>query len=190
MLESEKFKRSQNAKCYAYILAFVVFQVAVILIFSLTVMRVKTPSVRLRSVQVQSLNINDNTTNPHFDMTLVAEIAIRNKNFGHFRFDNAAANVTYGGVTVGDGEIVKARASARKTKRMNVTLEVSSSGRVTETAKLSDDLRSGNLTLTSVARVRGKVTLMKVMKKKKTANMNCTMTVNLATRAVHDLDCE
>jgi len=46
------------------------------------------------------------------------------------------------------------------------------------------------LTLTGLASLRGKVTLMKVMKKRKTAKMNCTMTVQLETRAVHNLDCE
>ncbi|XP_062119578.1 late embryogenesis abundant protein At1g64065-like [Humulus lupulus] len=157
-------------------------------------MRVRTPSLRLRSVHVHSLNyFNDNTTNPHFDMTLVAEIAVRNKNFGHFRFDNATANVTYGGVRVGDGEIVKGRARARSTKRMNVTIEVMSSNERSvpqSMAKLSGDIRSGNLTLTSVAELRGKVTLMKVIKKKKTAHMNCTMTVNLGTKSVRDLRCQ
>ena len=38
--------------------------------------------------------------------------------------------------------------------------------------------------LTGVARFRGKETLMKVMKKRKTAEMNCTMTVNLTSHAV------
>ncbi|KAL5551862.1 hypothetical protein UlMin_002038 [Ulmus minor] len=186
MLESEKLKRrSQNLKCYGYILAFVVFQIAVILIFSLTVMRVKTPSLRLTSVTLRNLNYN--TTS--FDMTLVAQIAVKNKNFGHFRFDNSTVNVTYGGVIVGDGDIVKARAKARKTRRMNVTIELSSNG-VSDDTKLRNDLSSGNLTLSSLASVRGKVTIMKVMKKRKTANMNCTMIVNLPSQTVHDLACE
>ena len=184
MLESEKWKRSQNAKCYVYILAFVVLQVAVILAFALIVMRVKTPSVRVRSVHVQSLTYNETT--PSLDMTIVAEIAVRNKNFGRFKFDNTTANVTYGGVLVGEGHITKARASARKTKRMNVTIEATFD-RVSDAAKLRSELGSGNLTFTSVARVRGEVAVM-LIKKKKTANMNCTMTVDLERQTVHGLD--
>ncbi|XP_021295511.1 uncharacterized protein LOC110425052 [Herrania umbratica] len=188
MLESEKYKRMQNMKCYAYIIAGVVFQTIIILVFALTVMRIKTPSARLRSVTVQSLNYNASGV-PHFNMRLIMEIAVKNKNFGHFRFDNTTANVTFGSVMVGDGEIVKSRARARKTKRMNVTVDVSSSA-VSDEDGLRTQLSSGTLTLTGVARLRGKVTLMKLMKKRKTAEMNCTMTVNLNSHAVQDLDCE
>ncbi|KAL4599250.1 hypothetical protein ACB092_11G113800 [Castanea dentata] len=188
MLESQKLKNMQNMKCYAYIIAGVVLQTIIILVFALTVMRIKTPSVRLTSVTVQNLKYNT-TGSPTFSMNLIAEIAVKNKNFGHFRFDDSTTNVTYGDVIVGDGDIIKGRANARKTKRFNVTIDISSNG-VTDSAKLSNELKSGNLTLTGLASLRGKVTLMKVMKKRKTAKMNCKMTVQLETTAVHNLDCE
>ncbi|XVF52993.1 hypothetical protein PTKIN_Ptkin05aG0062500 [Pterospermum kingtungense] len=65
----------------------------------------------------------------------------------------------------------KSRASARKTERMNVTADIgsSSSGIVSDENELSTELSSGTLTLTGVARLTGKVTLIKVMKKRKTA---------------------
>ncbi|KAF5460612.1 hypothetical protein F2P56_020470 [Juglans regia] len=190
MLESEKFKNMQNRKCYAYIIAGVVFQTIIILVFALTVMRIKTPSVRIRSVTVQNLTYNAPNSPAFFTVTLNAEIAVKNKNFGHFRFDKSTANVTFENVVVGDGDIIKGRAKARKTKRMNVTIDVSSNGVVTDGAELNNELNSGNLTLTCLARLRGKVTLMKMMKKRKTADMNCTMTVDLKSQAVHVLDCE
>ncbi|KAM3711990.1 hypothetical protein ACB098_01G150700 [Castanea mollissima] len=177
MLESQKLKNMQNMKCYAYIIAGVVFQTIIILVFALTVMRIKTPSVRLTSVTVQNLVYNT-TGSPAFSMNLIAEIAVKNKNFGHFRFDNSTTNVTYGDMIVGDGDIIKGRANARKTKRFNVTIDISSIG-ITDSEILSNELN-----------LRGKVTLMKVMKKRKTAKMNCKMTIQLETRAVHNLDCE
>ncbi|KAF5478178.1 hypothetical protein F2P56_004761 [Juglans regia] len=192
MLESEKFKSRQNRKCFAYIIAGVVFQTIIILVFALTVMRIKTPSARLRSVTVDNLNYSASGS-PFFSMTLNAEIAVKNKNFGHFKFDHSTANVSYNGnAVVGYGDIIKGRAKARKTKKMTVTIDVTSinTGVSVDTAKLSNELNSGNVTLTSLARLRGKVTLMKVMKKKKTAEMNCTMTVDLKSKAVHILDCE
>lgn len=192
MLESEKFKSMQNRKCYAYIIAGVVLQTIIILVFALTVMRIKTPSVRLRSVTVQNLNYNASGSS-FFSMTLNAEITVKNKNFGHFKFDHSTANITYGnGHIVGYGDIMEGRAKARKTKKMSVIIDVSTinTGVGSDRAKLSDELNSGNVTLTSLARLRGKVTLMKVMKKKKTAEMNCTMTVDLKSGAVHALVCE
>ncbi|KAK9276179.1 hypothetical protein L1049_005710 [Liquidambar formosana] len=189
MLESEKFKNMQNRKCYAYIIAGVVFQTIIILVFALTVMRIKTPSVRLRAVTVQNLHYNASATSPYFNMTLIAEIAVKNKNFGHFRFDNSTASVTYGGTTVGDGELLKGRTSARKTKRVNVTMDVSSNG-FSDSTELSNELNSGILRLSSQANLRGKVTLMKVMKKRKTTKMNCTMSVDLDSSIVQILNCK
>ncbi|XP_022754110.1 late embryogenesis abundant protein At1g64065-like [Durio zibethinus] len=190
MLESEKYKKMQNMKCYAYIVAGVVFQTIIILVFALTVMRIKTPRVRVRSVTVQNLNYNASGA-PHFNMTLIMEIAVKNTNFGHFRFENTTANITFGSVVVGRGEIIKSRARARKTKRMNVAVDIVSSSAISDgNDELRTELSSGTLRLAGVARLRGKVTLMKMMKKSKTAEMNCTMTVNLSSHALQDLDCE
>ncbi|KAB2608703.1 hypothetical protein D8674_011871 [Pyrus ussuriensis x Pyrus communis] len=191
MLESERFKKiQQNRKCFAYIAIFVVFQIIVLAIFGATVMKIKTPNVRLRSVTVQSLDYSSSGSNsPFFNMTLIAEVSVRNKNFGHFKFDPTKANVTFGGVIVGQGDIIKARAKARKTKRMNVTIEVNSDG-ISDGAKLGTEVSSGNVTLSTLASVRGKVTLMKMMKKRKTAHMNCSMVVNLPNQLVYDLACK
>ncbi|XP_068309378.1 late embryogenesis abundant protein At1g64065-like [Pyrus communis] len=190
MLESERFKKiQQNRKCFAYIAIFVVFQIIVLAIFGATVMKIKTPNVRLRSVTVQSLDYSSGSNSPFFNMTLIAEVSVRNKNFGHFKFDPTKANVTFGGVIVGQGDIIKARAKARKTKRMNVTIEVNSDG-ISDGAKLGTEVSSGNVTLSTLATVRGKVTLMKMMKKRKTAHMNCSMIVNLPNQLVYDLACK
>ncbi|PQQ05853.1 late embryogenesis abundant protein [Prunus yedoensis var. nudiflora] len=127
-----------NMKCYAYIAAFAVFQTLIILAFGLFPMPTETPTVRVRSVAIQDYCASDE---PFFNITLVAEVAVRNKNFGHFRFDPSRANDTYGGVIVGNGDITKARDSARKTRIMNVTIEVRSAGVVLDGARLSNDLK-------------------------------------------------
>ena len=178
MLESERFKKIQkNRKCFAYIGIFIVFQIIVMTVFGLTVMKIKTPSVRLRSVTV------DNASNSSF--TLIAEVAVKNKNFGSYKFDATTANVTYGGVTLGKGDIAKARAGLKKTKRFNVTIEVSSSD-----SSLATELAAGNVTMSAFSRVTGKVSLMGMMKKRKTANMNCSMIVNGPKKVVYDLTCK
>ncbi|PRQ17572.1 putative Late embryogenesis abundant protein, LEA-14 [Rosa chinensis] len=186
MLESERFKKIQkNRKCFAYIGIFIVFQIIVMTVFGLTVMKIKTPSVRLRSVTVQTL---ESTSNTSFTATLIAEVTVKNKNFGSYRFDATKANVTYGDVTLGSGDIIKSRAGLKKTKRLNVTIDVNSSG-VSDNS-LATELTSGNVTLTALSRVTGKVSLMGMMKKRKTANMNCSMIVNVPNKVVYDLTCK
>ncbi|XP_050377759.1 late embryogenesis abundant protein At1g64065-like [Argentina anserina] len=186
MLESERFKKMQkNRKCFAYIGIFIVFQIIVMTVFGLTVMKIKTPSVRLRSVTVSDLSSSSSS----FTATLIAEVAVKNKNFGSYRFDATTANVTYGAVTLGRGDIAKARAGLKKTKRFNVTIDVSSSG-VSDSSTLATDLTAGNVTLWALSRVTGKVSLMGLMKKRKTANMNCSMIVNVPNKVVYDWTCK
>ncbi|CAL9030225.1 unnamed protein product [Prunus brigantina] len=101
MMEADKFpilvpKKMHNMKCYAYIAAFAVFQTLVILAFGLFAMPTETPTVMVRSVAIRSLDYCA-SDEPFFNITLVAEVAVRIKNFGHFRFDPSTANVTYGG---------------------------------------------------------------------------------------------
>ncbi|CAB4310420.1 unnamed protein product [Prunus armeniaca] len=146
MMEPDKFpilvpKKMHNMKCYAYIAAFAVFQTLVILAFGLFALPTETPTVRVRSVAIRSLDYCA-SDEPFFNITLIAEVAVRNKNFGHFRFDPSTANVTYmGGVTVGNGDITKARASARKTRIMNVTIEVRSAGVLLDGARVGNELK-------------------------------------------------
>lgn len=173
MLESERFKKLQkNRKCFAYIGIFIVFQIIVITIFALTVMKVKSPSVRLRSVTVQSSSSGT--------ATLFAEVAVKNKNFGSYKFDATVANITDGNTKVGTGIISKGKVGMKKTKKMNVTIELSSSA-VSGT---------NNITLMALSRMTGKVSLMGMMKKRKASNMNCSMIVNVPNKTVYELTCK
>ncbi|KAF8412184.1 hypothetical protein HHK36_000143 [Tetracentron sinense] len=187
-LPSDEARRKRNIKCFAYVAAFVVFQTIIILVFALTVMRIKTPVLKLRSVTVQNLNVVPGTS-PSFRMTLIAQVTIKNKNFGHYKFDNSTATVSYGDVTVGEAQIAKGRAKARNTRKMNITMEVTSD-QLSGNSNLSNDVSSGMLILNSYAKLSGKVQLMKIMKKRKTVEMNCTMRLNLTSQAIEDLNCE
>lgn len=172
MLESERFKKLQkNRKCFAYIGIFIVFQIIVITIFALTVMKVKSPSVRLRSVTVQSSSSGT--------ATLFAEVAVKNKNFGSYKFDATVANITDGNTKVGTGIISKGKVGMKKTKKMNVTIALSSNA-----------VTNSNITLWALSRMTGKVSLMGMMKKRKASNMNCSMIVNVQNNAVYDLTCK
>ncbi|XP_010251950.1 PREDICTED: uncharacterized protein LOC104593682 [Nelumbo nucifera] len=189
-LRAKQLSRKKNIKCFAYIAVFAVFQTIIILVFALTVLKIKAPSVKLSSVSVESISLPNGASSP-FRMTVTAQVAVKNKNFGHFKFDNSTATLTYRSVTVGEAVIPEARAKARKTRRMNVTMEVSSESlSIDGSTYLNSDIRTGNLTLNSYARLSGKVHLMKIMKKRKTAEMNCTITVNLEKQTVQELNCQ
>ncbi|XVF50906.1 hypothetical protein PTKIN_Ptkin04bG0141200 [Pterospermum kingtungense] len=189
MESGAELKRKKRMKLFAYAAAFAVFQTIVILVFSLTVMRIKNPKFRVRSITVEDLTYNSTPNSPSFNMKLNAEVTVKNTNFGHFKFENTTILFDYGGVQVGEAFVEKGRAKARSTKKMNVTVDLNSNN-IKANSNLGSDILSGILTLTSHSKLSGKVHLMKLIKKNKSAGMNCTLTVNLASRAIQDMKCQ
>ncbi|XWS50020.1 hypothetical protein CRYUN_Cryun12cG0052600 [Craigia yunnanensis] len=190
-LQSKELKRKKRIKYVVYISAFAVFQTAVILVFALTVMRVKNPKLRIGRVTIETMETNNTgaAAAASFDLKFIAQVTVKNTNFGHYKFDNSTLSFLYDGVIVGETIIPKARARARSTKRLDVTVEVNSRS-LTSTTGLGSELSSNVLTLNSQAKLKGKVELMKVMKKKKSPEMNCILTFNVSTRNLKDLECK
>ncbi|GLU21178.1 hypothetical protein SLE2022_373360 [Rubroshorea leprosula] len=117
------------------------------------------------------------------------QVTVKNTNFAHLKFQNNTASIYYVGTLIGEATIVKARARARTTKKVNVTF-VASSGKVSSNSQLGDDIESGIIPLGSHARLDGKIILFKVFKKKKSAEMNCIMDVNTTTKEIQNLKCK
>lgn len=178
----------KNTKCLAYVAAFVVFQTAIILVFALTVMRIKSPKVRFGTISADSFS-STNSNSTSFSMNLVTQVAVKNTNFGHFKYENATITIYYQGMAIGEALIQKGRAKARSTKRVELTIPISSDN-LTSTATLGNDMNNGVLPLTSQAKLSGKVHLMKLIKKKKSGEMSCSFSVNLSNRAIDSLKCK
>ncbi|KAG5538293.1 hypothetical protein RHGRI_019028 [Rhododendron griersonianum] len=188
MSYDDEIRRKKRRKRLVYIAAFAVFQTVVILVFALVVMRVRAPEVEIDSAAVEELS---GGASSHYNMTIVARLKIKNKNFGDYKYERTAMNISHGGVTVGEGVILNGKAEARDTETVQVTARVSS------VVASSNETSSGILVLESKAALRGKVHLMKMwgihfpmMKKRKGAQMNCVMEINLASRVVQDMDCD
>ncbi|XWS61704.1 hypothetical protein CRYUN_Cryun07bG0148800 [Craigia yunnanensis] len=190
-LQSKELKRKKRIKYAVYIAAFAVFQTAVILVFALTVMRVKNPKVRIGRVTIETMETNYTgaASSASFDLKFIAQVTVKNTNFGHYKFDNNIMRFLYDGVIVGEAIIPKARARARSTKKLDVTVEVNSRA-LTSATGLVSELSSNELTLNSQAKLKGKVELMKVMKKTKSPELNCTLTFNVSTRNLQELKCK
>ncbi|XP_050386797.1 late embryogenesis abundant protein At1g64065-like [Argentina anserina] len=172
--------RRKRTRCLACIAFGVIAQTIIIVLFVVIVMRVKTPKVRLESVGVTTLT----TRNSSFKADLDALVTVKNKNFGHYKFDSAKATFSYKGTDIGEGTISKDKAKANKTKKINVTLSLNSN-KIT-----ASDISSGNVTLTAYAKLDGKVHLLNIIKKKKSSELNCTIHVDTKAKAVHVLSCK
>ncbi|XVE52897.1 hypothetical protein DITRI_Ditri02bG0161100 [Diplodiscus trichospermus] len=183
--------RKRNINCWVYIVAAVIAKTIFILLFVLLIMRIRNPKVRLGGVALENLKVNSSPSEPSFTMKLNAQVTVKNTNFGHFKFKNSTFMVSYKGNPVGEATIVKARARPRSTKKFNVTVSVSSNEKVSRIShQLSSDIDSGIINLSSHAKLEGKIHLFRIFKKKKSAEMNCTMDVNTSSREVQNLTCK
>lgn len=181
-----ELKRKKRIKLAIYISVFVVAQIIVVTVFGLTVMRVKSPKVRLGKIDVQ--NITAVPATPSFDINFTTQIRVKNSNWGRYKFDASTVTFEHQGDTVGQISIPKGKAGMRSTKKFHVTVSLNSDG--LKNSNLGIDLNSGVLSLTSVAKLTGKVELMLVMKKKKTAAMYCNLEFNLSTKHIQFLKCD
>ncbi|KAM5574611.1 hypothetical protein ABKV19_013849 [Rosa sericea] len=187
LVSEDELKRQKRMKLFMYIGIFIVFQIIVMTVFGLTVMKVKTPKVRLGQINVKSFNSVPAT--PSFDTTLTTQIRVKNTNWGPYKFDASTATFMYQGVAVGQVSIPKSKAGMRSTKKINVAVSLNTDG-IPSSSTLGSELNSEILTLTSQAKLTGKVELMLIMKKKKSANMDCTIAFDLSTKMVKSLQCK
>lgn len=176
-----KTPAQKRRRCLLYLAVGIILQTLIIIAFVLIFMRIKSPKLRFRSVTVDKLT----ATSASFDVKLNGEVGVKNTNFGHFKWSDSSISVLYRGNSVGSAQIPGGRARARSTKKLNVTAALESKN----DRNLGADLSSGKITLSTHARLEGKIHLFKVIKKKKTATMDCTMDLDTRTRAVHNLKC-
>ncbi|XP_057952102.1 late embryogenesis abundant protein At1g64065-like [Malania oleifera] len=183
-------RRKRNLKCLAYVVAGVIGQTMIIVVFALVIMRIRTPRVRLSSVSVETLVTNSTASSPSFSMRLTAELSVKNTNFGNFKYESSNVTISYRGTPVGDAIINKAQAWFRSTKKADIAVSLSSDKVGLDGSQLGGDLNSSRISLVAEAKLMGKVHLFFVFKKKKSVEMNCTVDVNTETKNVENLTCK
>ncbi|TMW83329.1 hypothetical protein EJD97_002073 [Solanum chilense] len=179
--QSNELRRRKRNKFIVYVALFIVFQISVLLFFSLYIMKVRTPkfSVRFATFDYTA------TENASFNITMNAELSVKNDNFGPYNYKNSTIYFYYNDVSIGEAFIYKDKAGFKSTKKFNVIVNFSS-----KESKLRNDFNSGTLILTSKSKLEGKVKLIFFMKKKKSTEMNCSIIIGLAGKAVRDIRCD
>ncbi|KAL3738232.1 hypothetical protein ACJRO7_019713 [Eucalyptus globulus] len=189
-MEDEEAKRKKRMKWTIGIIAFVIFQVVQGLFFILVIMKFKSPKFRVGDFPVQTLTV-ETQASPSFNMSFVAPIRVKNTNWGPFKYDASTVYFTYGGVQVGQAIIPKSKANFKSTKKIDVSVTLSSANLPSNiNSNLGSKLSSGVITLTSQGELKGKITIMFMFKKKKTSQMNCTMAINTTTKVIQSLSCK
>ncbi|GFP92591.1 hypothetical protein PHJA_001403300 [Phtheirospermum japonicum] len=171
----KQMKKKKRMKCLAYIAALAIIQAIIIAVFVLVIVRVRTPRVRLVDVRVAN-----NVVTTSGNVRLTARVSVRNRNFGRYEFDSGLANIRSGNTNVGNFVINDGRVRARSTRRFYVMIP-----------NLSGvNSNSSVLDLNVEARLRGKVRTLWVIRRNRSARLNCRMTVNLSNNDVQNLRCD
>ncbi|KAI3422676.1 uncharacterized protein J3R85_011752 [Psidium guajava] len=178
----------RSSKCPVYLLAAVVVLAAIALVFSLIVLRTADPEFALRDVSVKFLNHTNDDPTPWLNGTLAVQATLKNANFGRFEYENSNLTVIYNGTVVGEKALGGGMVWSRETRHLDFTVAVGSS-RIRDLKNLSSDMSDKVLELTSYAKLRGRVHLIKIVKRKLTSVLNCTLSLDLSNRRVRDLKC-
>lgn len=188
---AREVRRRKRRRCLLYIFLFAVFQTGIILLFALTVMKIRSPKFRVSSTAfVSTFDYSAAAANPSFNIMMYAELSVKNTNFGHYKFESTTVYFYYNNAVVGSVIVPSWSARARSTRRVTVEVALSStSAGLLDRVQLGSDLRSGVLPVNTQSTLNGKVEVLKLLKKKKSADMECFIAINLPHRTVDYLSC-
>ncbi|KAL7107017.1 hypothetical protein ACP275_06G027300 [Erythranthe tilingii] len=183
--ELHKRKRTQ---CLIYIALLAIFQIAVVTIFSLTVMKIRNPRFRIRSAHLTNFNAGT-PASAAFTGKLNAEFSVKNANFGRYKYMDTTVDFFYRGTRVGEVFVRESRAGWRTTKKFNVAVDLSLAN-ARANPHLASDLNAGVVPISSEARMIGSVELLFVLKKNRSTGLNCTMEIVTATQQIRNILCK
>ncbi|KAL0339465.1 UNVERIFIED_CONTAM: hypothetical protein Sangu_1468600 [Sesamum angustifolium] len=183
-------RRRRWVKCCGCIGAVVLVQAIVVVVLIFTVFKVKDPIIRMNAVTVERLELIAGTTTPRpgSNMTLNADVSVKNPNYASFKYQNTTTALFYRGSEIGEARGPPGRARARRTMRMNITVDVMTD-RVLSQPDLRSDVNSGLIAISSYTRVGGRVKML-IIKKHVTVTMNCTITINATSQAIQQQKCK
>ncbi|CAI9764859.1 unnamed protein product [Fraxinus pennsylvanica] len=188
----KNLKKRRCIKCCGCIAAVILIQAAVVVILIFTVFKVKDPIIRMNNVivtKLEPINATMPLPRPGSNMSITADISVKNPNYASFKFPNTSTTLFLHGTVIGDAQGPPGKSKARRTTRMNVTVNIIAD-RILSQPSLGDDINSGLIAIDSYTVVGGRVKLMNIIKKHVTVKMNCTVSINITTRAIQEQKCK
>ncbi|KAL3844541.1 hypothetical protein ACJIZ3_001944 [Penstemon smallii] len=188
-----EFTTQPRSKCIKFCgccAAIFLILVTILLVLMFTAFHVKDPILNLNLVDIEGVDVLNRTANfrPGLNLTIVAGVSIKNPNVASLKFSNTTMSVYYDGYVIGEARTPEGRARARKTVRINVTVDVMVD-EVVKVPRFVSDLGVGMLPISMYMVIDGKVKIMDVIKRSVVVRMNCTMNVNVNSQMIQDWNC-
>lgn len=157
------------------------------IVLGFTVFHVKGPRIKMNDVTIQRLEITNGTLRSDTNVTLLADVSIKNPNVASFKYRNTTTRVYYNGNEVGQGRAPAGVAKARRTMRMNMTVDIVP-GEISVVPGFMKEVASGKLTVSTYTKIQGKVKILMV-NKNVVVELNCSVTYNFASKGI-ERDCK
>ncbi|GAA0150044.1 hypothetical protein Leryth_004114 [Lithospermum erythrorhizon] len=170
--------------CCFCIAALFLIQAIVVITLIFTIFKVKDPIIRMNGVSINKFNLNNST-----NMTITADVSVKNPNYASFKYANTTTSLFYHGIVVGEARGPPGKAKARRTMRMNVSVDIMTD-RILSNPVFSSDLGVGLITMNSFTRVGGRVKMLKIIKRHVVVKMNCSIMVNVTTQGIQEQKCD
>jgi hypothetical protein len=169
---------------------------ATLLAVTLTVYRVREPVMTMNAISLKdpgaaATAAYSSTPPPVLTLTVVADVSVRNPNAASLWYGATETSVYYRSRRVGEARGPPGTAPARRTMRMNVTVDVAVGALLGDPAFLDDVAAGGAVEVATATRVRGRVAVLGgLVRRRVVLEMNCTATIAVADMSISDQSCE
>lgn len=159
----------------------------VLLTIGLTVYKVKEPIMTMNSIALENLSANS-AASSSLNMSVIADVSVKNPNAVSYRYGSSMTSVYYHEILVGQAEAPPGVALARRTVRMNVTVDLMIS-QLTSNSQFVQDLVTGDVMFNTSTQVGGKVKVFGMVQHHVDVVMNCSMTVDVSNLSLRNQSC-
>ncbi|KAL8088897.1 hypothetical protein AgCh_038602 [Apium graveolens] len=187
-IEKRRLRR-RCTKCCGCTSAVIAIVGVILLVLFLTVFKVKDPKINLNYVTIRGLQgVNPLNLVPNTNLTIIADVSVKNPNIASFKFKNATTDIYYENVLIGEAQIPEGNAKAKKTFQMKINIDFMLE-KLVGVPRLVGDLTTGSLSLTTKTSIRGRVEIVDIVKKTVGVKMDCSSTVIIADQSVQNQKC-
>lgn len=167
---------------------------AILIAVTLTVFRVREPVMTMNAIALKDFDAASaalgsplsSSSSPR--LTVVADVSVKNPNAASLRYRRSETSVYYRARRVGAAAGPPGTARARRTVRLNVTVDVAVGALLGDPGFLGD-VAAGAVEVTTATRVRGRVAVLGVVHRRVVLEMNCTATIAVADMSIRDQSC-
>ncbi|KAL3636742.1 hypothetical protein CASFOL_019041 [Castilleja foliolosa] len=171
-----------------YISAAAVTLAVIVLTIGFTILKPKNPITTVDSISISDLHfkINLPKLRPQINLTLDANVTVKNPNLAGFKYDKTSAVLRYRGNDVGEILIPAGNIPGSRARRFDLRLALMAD-RILAISDLSSDAVSGTLPLQVYLSILGKVRLL--VSVRVIAAAACDFEVHLIRRSVVNQTC-